>query len=95
MATGRAGGAAHRGLDFWARYLSGDGPYRIYFVGHDLNEPPHVHVDRADLSAKFWLAPVALARNLGFSAAELRRVQRLVAEHEPQLQEAWNEHFRK
>src|SRR6266571_6095600 len=30
------------------------GPYRIYFVSHDLNEPPHVHVDRDDQSAKFW-----------------------------------------
>ena len=71
------------------------GPYRIYFVSHDLSEPPHIHVDRDDQSAKFWLAPVALAGNLGFSATELRRVQRLVAEHEPQLLEAWNEYFRR
>jgi hypothetical protein len=56
-------------------------------------EPPHVHVDRDDLSAKFWLAPVALARNLGFDAVELRRIQRLVSEHEPQLLEAWNDYF--
>lgn len=60
-----------------------------------MNEPPHVHVDRDDQSAKFWLAPVALARNLGFNAVELRRIQRLVAEHEPQLVEAWNEYFGK
>jgi hypothetical protein len=59
-----------------------------------LDEPPHVHVDRDDQSAKFWLAPVALARNLGFTAVELRRVQRLVAVHEPRLLEAWNEYFR-
>ena len=64
------------------------------FVSHDLNEPPHVHVDRDHQSAKFWLAPVALARNLGFSAVELRRVLGLVAEHEPRLLEAWNEYFR-
>ncbi len=71
------------------------GPYRIYFVSHDLNEPPHVHVDRDDQSAKFWLAPVALARNLGFNAVELRRVQSLVAEHESQLLEGWNDYFRR
>ena len=71
------------------------GPYRMYFVSHDLNEPPHIHVDRDDESAKFWLAPVALARNLGFNAIELRRIERLVAENEPQLLEAWNEHFRR
>ncbi|MGH9204606.1 MAG: DUF4160 domain-containing protein [Vicinamibacterales bacterium] len=71
------------------------GPYRMYFVSHDLNEPPHIHVDRDDQSAKFWLAPVALARNLGFNAVELRRIERLIAENEPQLLEAWNEHFRR
>src|SRR2546427_6766944 len=69
------------------------GPYRFYFVSHALHEPPHVHVDRDDDSAKFWLAPVALASNLGFTTVELRRVQRLVVEHEPRLLEAWNEYF--
>ena len=31
------------------------GPYRFYFYSHEPNEPPHVHIDRDDLSAKFWL----------------------------------------
>ena len=69
------------------------GPYRVYFFSHEPGEPPHVHVDRDDQSAKFWLGPVALARNLGFGAAELRRVQRLVEEHELRLLEAWHEYF--
>src|SRR5881397_3587974 len=51
------------------------------------------HVDRDDDSAKFWLAPVALASNLGFTTVELRRVQRLIVEHEARLLEAWNEYF--
>src|SRR6516162_373620 len=69
------------------------GPYRFYFVSHDQHEPPHVHVDRDDDSAKFWLAPVALASNLGFTTVELRRVQRLVVEYESRLLEAWNDYF--
>lgn len=69
------------------------GPYRVYFVSHDLDEPPQVHVDRDDQSAKFWLAPVALARNIGFSAVELRHIQRLIAEHEQRLLEAWDDYF--
>ena len=40
------------------------GPYRLYFYSHELNEPPHVHVDRDDQSAKVWLRPVGLAVNL-------------------------------
>ena len=67
------------------------GPYRFYFVSHDLGEPPHVHVDRDDMSAKFWLEPVALSRNLGYSAHELRRIERLVIEHADHLRKAWHE----
>lgn len=69
------------------------GPYRFYFYSHEPNEPAHVHVDRSDLSAKFWLAPVSIARNFGFSAVELRRVRKIVEEHEARLVVAWNEYF--
>ncbi len=31
------------------------GPYRFYFYSHEPNEPAHIHVDRDDCSAKFWL----------------------------------------
>jgi hypothetical protein len=64
------------------------GPYRIYFYSHEPNEPPHVHVDRDDLSAKFWLEPVGLAYNLGFGAHELRRIERIIQEHQPKVREA-------
>jgi hypothetical protein len=69
------------------------GPYRFYFWGHEPDEPPHIHVDRDNLSAKFWLDPVDLARNRGFRPPELRQVQRLVQEHQAELLEAWHDFF--
>jgi hypothetical protein len=54
------------------------GPYRRYFYSQELNEPPHIQVDRDDLSAKFWLHPVALSRNRGFRAHELRQLAIMV-----------------
>ena len=69
------------------------GPYRVYFHTHEPNEPPHVHVDRDDQSAKFWLKPLALARSLGFSPVELRRIQRLLKENESILLEKWYARF--
>ena len=54
------------------------GPYRLYFYSHEPNEPPHIHVDRDNRSAKFWLQSVALARNVGFNAQELNEIQRIV-----------------
>jgi hypothetical protein len=69
------------------------GPYRFYFYSHEPNEPPHIHVDREEMSAKFWLDPVQLARNFGFRAHELRTIQSLVTEHEAEFLEEWNEFF--
>jgi hypothetical protein len=65
----------------------------VYFYSHEPNEPPHVHVDRDDQSAKFWLQPPALARNLGFSPVELGRIQRTLKENETVLLEKWNAKF--
>jgi hypothetical protein len=69
------------------------GPYRFYFYSHEPNEAPHVHVDRDDLSAKFWLEPVALARNFGFNVRELTRLEEIVSLNRAALVEAWHGHF--
>jgi Domain of unknown function (DUF4160) len=58
------------------------GPYRLYFYSHEPNEPPHIHIDRDKSSAKFWLEPVSLSSNLGFSAKELWKLQSIVQEHQ-------------
>jgi hypothetical protein len=67
--------------------------FRLYFYSHEPNEPPHVHVDRGGASAKVWLEPVALARNLGFRSSELTRILALVKEHRAELLEGWHGHF--
>jgi Domain of unknown function (DUF4160) len=69
------------------------GPYRFYFWSHELNEPPHIHVDRDDNTAKYWLQPIRLARNIGFRKHELGRLEAIVNEHQQELLEAWNEYF--
>ncbi len=69
------------------------GPYRIYFYSHDRAEPPHVHVDRDESTAKFWLNPVSLAYNIGFRARELRDVRRMVTDHATEWLEIWHDNF--
>ncbi|MFM7220799.1 MAG: DUF4160 domain-containing protein [Nodosilinea sp. LVE1205-7] len=69
------------------------GPYRLYFYSHEPNEPPHIHIDRDKLSAKFWLEPVVLASNLGFSAKECRKLESIVQENQQTLLEAWYGYF--
>jgi hypothetical protein len=67
------------------------GPYRDYFYSHEPNEPPHVPVDRDKASCKVWLVPVALSSSLGFSARELREIERLVSLNRAILLKAWEE----
>jgi hypothetical protein len=69
------------------------GPYRFYFYSHEPNEPPHIHIDRDRESAKFWLASVELASNIGFNAKELRKLRKLVEDHQEILLEAWHGRF--
>ncbi len=69
------------------------GPFRFYFYSHESNEPPHIHVDCDDSSAKFWLEPIDLAKNVGYSPKELRRIRKLVLQHREEFLEAWDEHL--
>lgn len=69
------------------------GPYRLYFYSHEPNEPAHIHIDRDDSTAKFWLEPVSLAHNIGFSPKELGKLERIVQENQEILVEAWYEYF--
>jgi len=67
-----------------------DDPYRFFFYASDCSEPPHIHVERDDNIAKFWLLPIRLASSGGFPRAEIARMQRMVMEHQFQLKEAWD-----
>jgi hypothetical protein len=36
--------------------------YRLFFYSADRDEPAHVHVEREEGKAKFWLEPVRLEK---------------------------------
>lgn len=63
--------------------------YKFWFYEADLDEPPHVHVGRDNREAKFWLKPVRLARAGRFKPAEVREVERIIADNLDFLMNAW------
>ncbi|HLG16284.1 MAG TPA: DUF4160 domain-containing protein [Blastocatellia bacterium] len=69
------------------------GPYRLFFYAGDRDEPPHVHVERDDDTAKFWLDPVRLQNSGGFRRTEINRIQELVEDNHGDLLRSWNEYF--
>ena len=68
------------------------GPFRLFLTSFDGNGPAHVHVERADMTCKFWLRPLSLVRNHGFSAHELNVIRRLIDTHRRTILEAWHGH---
>jgi hypothetical protein len=67
--------------------------FRFLFFSRE--EPrAHVHVQCAHGEAKFWIDPsIALARNQGLSAADLRIVEGIIREREHEIRIAWQKHF--
>ena len=69
------------------------GPYRFFFYSGDRDEPPHIHVERDDCEAKFWIDPVRLERSRGFSGKDLNRIQEIIQDNQATLRGSWNEFF--
>jgi len=68
------------------------GPYRLFFYSFDCGEPKHIHVQREKLLCKFWLEPISLSKNGGFSPKELNAIRKLIKINLPKILEAWYEH---
>lgn len=70
--------------------------FRFFFYSNEGSprEPLHIHVERNDVEAKFWLKPtVKVAYNDGYDARTLRELQSLVEANSSRIARAWNEHF--
>ena len=70
-----------------------EGPYRFFFYAGDKDEPPHVHVDRDEKIAKFWLDPLRLCSSGRFSRSEISDIARIIAPRRDAMLEAWNDYF--
>ena len=54
-------------------------PYRFYFYSYDCHEPRHIHADRENRSAKFWLdLDVTLATNHGYNRRDMKNLKRII-----------------
>ncbi|MDA3947725.1 MAG: DUF4160 domain-containing protein [Spirochaeta sp.] len=69
--------------------------WRFFFYTNEGNEPPHIHVAKADAEGKFWLdsecydVPAAFAHNI--SPADLRFIRRTLLDHFDEFLESWKD----
>ena len=68
--------------------------FRFFFFSNENDEPPHVHVEKAEGVAKFWLQPdVELAWAVRLGQRDRTRLLRFIEEQQEFFLEKWNEHF--
>jgi hypothetical protein len=69
---------------------------RFFFYSNegDPSEPIHVHVQKAERIAKFWIAAqVSVAESYGFTSAELRELQKVARNNVELIERCWHEYF--
>ena len=59
-------------------------------------ERKHIHVEKGENEAKFWLEPtIELAYNYGFTTKEIKLILQTIKENEQIINSKWNKHFSK
>ncbi len=70
--------------------------YRFFFYSNegDPLEPLHIHVRKAEASAKFWLEPdVTVAESYAMKSSELRELMDVAIQNKERIERYWNEYF--
>ena len=71
--------------------------FKFFFYSNEGSprEPVHIHAEKGDDEAKFWIQPeVRVAYNNGYDARALRELLGIVGANRILIERAWNEFFR-
>ncbi len=69
--------------------------YRFWFYQADLDEPPHIHVGKEGKEAKYWLAPITLAKAGRFRNHELNEIERILVKYQDDILQVWQQEQQK
>ena len=70
--------------------------FKFFFYSNEgtPREPIHVHVEKNDVEAKFWVVPeVSVAYNDGYDARTMRELFGVVEDNQARIVRAWHGHF--
>ena len=69
--------------------------FRFFFYSEEGTENPHIHVEKDNYEAKFWLLPVKQAKNWGFPTHDLKTARELVEANQALFLAKYHEHHAK
>lgn len=68
--------------------------WRFFFYADEGNEPIHIHCEKGDTKAKYWLNvesfEISEARSKGMSPADKRNVRKIIFDHFDYFVAEWN-----
>jgi len=65
----------------------------FFLLCGDRDESIHIHVEREESTAKFWITPARLHRSKGFRRSEISLIRKIIEEKEENIKRFWNEYF--
>ena len=69
--------------------------YYVYFVEADLSERPHVHVEKAGKTAKYWIDRIELFDPGRFKGHELTEIEKILKRNQKVLLDIWLREMKK
>lgn len=70
------------------------GGYRFFFYSNEGSERPHIHIQRGEDVAKFWLTPeVERVDSFGMNSHELAKLESVVRSKRTFLERKWHDFF--
>ena len=66
--------------------------FRFFFYSNE-HLPVHIHIEKAEKTAKFNLENIELVKSSGFNSSELKTIRNLVEDNQGFLIQKWNEFF--
>lgn len=70
-------------------YIDG---FRFFFYSNE-HLPKHIHIEKAEKTAKFNIETIEIIKSSGFNASELKQIRNLVEENQETLIQKWDEFF--
>ena len=68
--------------------------FKFYFFSNEMDEPIHIHINKAEKNCKIWLVPkIELEYSYGFTSKEISEIFEIVIKNQKTLKNKWDEYF--
>jgi hypothetical protein len=67
--------------------------YRFFFFSNENDEPIHIHVEKGEGAAKYWLDPIEEVYSYGLKVKQRKEIKAIIELRINELKKAWHEHF--